>query len=168
MKHLFAQRSSRLLGGLVLISLFLTLAQSGPLNGSLAALLLVVLLQVYLPGVLLARLRGKLGSGPPLSRLAWVLVGGSEPDDCPGRRGAPVQPAGYQPNLIVSCTSIMLGLAALPSGQAVGDNLALVTAASCPLLPAGHFLQRHPRRHQLCQPLPFFTVLRIRSFLSRT
>ena len=76
MKSLFSHRSSRLLAGLVLASLVFTLAQSGPLNGSVAALVLTVLLQVYLPGVLLARALGKLADRQPIVRLAWVLVSG--------------------------------------------------------------------------------------------
>jgi hypothetical protein len=59
----------------ILAGLF-TLLQSGPLNGTGAALLLSIMAQRVLPGWLLARALGRHRSAHPVARLAWVLLAG--------------------------------------------------------------------------------------------
>ncbi len=66
---------NRPLLALVTASLLLTLWRDGPLYGSVAALLLTVASQVYLPGFLLARALGKTTAHPAV-RFAWVLACG--------------------------------------------------------------------------------------------
>jgi tetratricopeptide (TPR) repeat protein len=61
---------------LIGLSLLLTAAGYGPLRGTFPALLLAILTQIYLPGLLLARAAGKLNSGHPITRFAWVLACG--------------------------------------------------------------------------------------------
>lgn len=61
---------------LIGLSALFTLVRSGPLHGTVVALVLTVLLQVYLPGYLLARVLGKTSQPHPILRFAWVLVCG--------------------------------------------------------------------------------------------
>jgi hypothetical protein len=61
---------------IIALSALFTFIRSGPLHGSTAALVIVVALQVYLPGYLLARTLGKTRLAHPIVRFAWVLVCG--------------------------------------------------------------------------------------------
>lgn len=61
---------------LVALSLLFALLRAGPLNGTTAALLIVLLFQVLLPGALLARALGRLAEPHPLARLVWALAAG--------------------------------------------------------------------------------------------
>lgn len=65
-----------LLSGLIVIAFVWTIARSGPLHNSSAALVLTVLVQVWLPGYLVARAAGRHRHPHPITRLAWVLAGG--------------------------------------------------------------------------------------------
>lgn len=58
------------------LSLLFALLRAGPLNGTVAALVLVALLQVLLPGALLARALGRLAEPQPVARLMWALAAG--------------------------------------------------------------------------------------------
>lgn len=59
---------------LIGLSLVLALLRGSVLSGSVVALVLVVVLQVYLPGYLLARVMGKTAAHlHPIVRFAWVL-----------------------------------------------------------------------------------------------
>lgn len=120
MARFFPQKSTRYLAGLVIVSLGFTLAQSGPLNGSTAALALTVLFQVYLPGYLLARRLGKLRIGHSILRFAWILVSGLSLAIVLGG-------AARLLNLpvvawLVALHALMLVLAALPASDATGDT----------------------------------------------
>lgn len=68
--------SSLLLAALILFSCLYTVARSGPIQGSTAALVVTVGLQVFLPGYVLARALGKTRLMHPVVRLMWVLVCG--------------------------------------------------------------------------------------------
>ncbi len=61
---------------LVIVSLLLAFLHAGPLHGSRAALVLVVLGQLYLPGWLLARALGRHAHPHPIVRFVWVLLAG--------------------------------------------------------------------------------------------
>ena len=61
---------------LILVSAGFALLRSGPLHGTTVALGLTVILQLGLPGYLLARVLGKLRIGHPILRFAWLLVCG--------------------------------------------------------------------------------------------
>jgi tetratricopeptide (TPR) repeat protein len=61
---------------LIGLSLLLTAAGYGPLRGTFPALLLAILTQLYLPGLLLARAAGKLGTSHPIARFTWALACG--------------------------------------------------------------------------------------------
>lgn len=71
-----ARKKALLLTLLVVVSAIFTLGRSGPLHGSLLALVIGLVAQVYLPGWLLARLLGKTRLPHPIARFAWVLVCG--------------------------------------------------------------------------------------------
>ena len=70
------RRTSLVLSLFVILSALFTLARSGPLYGTVVALVLTVTLQVYLPGYLLARALGKTSQPHPIMRFAWVLICG--------------------------------------------------------------------------------------------
>lgn len=115
MRPLFSQRSSRILAGVVAASLIFTLLQSGPLHGTIAALVVTVILQVYLPGYLLARRLGKLDIQHPILRFAWVLVCGLSLTIVIGGAArlfnVPVM------TYLIVLHALMLVLAALPAGH---------------------------------------------------
>src|SRR6185369_299330 len=81
MTHLM--RSRYYLGAIVL-SLAFALLRSGPLKGSEVGLVIVILLQLYLPGLLLARVFGKHTAAHPIVRFAWILLGGLSLTICLG------------------------------------------------------------------------------------
>lgn len=58
----------------VLLSAFVTFAQAIPMQGTFVSLALTVLLLFYLPGVLLARMLGKLTLSNPVHRFGWILL----------------------------------------------------------------------------------------------
>jgi len=62
---------------LIALSLAFALLHSGPLYGTVAALVLTMLTQLYLPGWLLARALGKHAAPHPVSRFAWMLAAGT-------------------------------------------------------------------------------------------
>ena len=106
---------NRYLLAAVIFSLLATFLHMGPLYGSGAALVLAVIFQLYLPGYLLARALGRHNSGHPISRFAWILVGGL---------GLTVTLGGLSHLLLVPVSAyllilhgVMLALALLPAGE---------------------------------------------------
>jgi hypothetical protein len=93
-----------------------TAAQSVPLAGTGAALILVVLAQVYLPGWLLARALGKNRVPHPIARWAWILAGGL---GLTITLGSAVRVLGISvPIYLLILHAIMFVLALLPPGSA--------------------------------------------------
>ncbi|MEO8610208.1 MAG: hypothetical protein ABI690_20100 [Chloroflexota bacterium] len=69
-------QSNRLHIGAVIVSLLITFLRTPLLNGTFAGLVVTVLLQLYLPGYLLARVVGKQRLPHPIARFAWILACG--------------------------------------------------------------------------------------------
>ena len=67
---------NRPLVGAVIVSLVITFLRTPLLNGTFAGLVVTVLLQLYLPGYLLARAVGKHRLPHPIARFAWILACG--------------------------------------------------------------------------------------------
>lgn len=103
----------------IVLSGWLSLLHYGGLD-SLYALLLVVALQFYLPGWLLARALGKLSVPHPISRFAWVLTCAFALTICLGglARYVQIPVVGF----IVGLHALMLILLALPAPPATHDD----------------------------------------------
>ena len=69
---------------LVVASVFLVIFQSGPLNGTVAALILTLLLQVGLIGYLVADTLGWSIASHPISRFTWIIACGFSTTICLG------------------------------------------------------------------------------------
>jgi hypothetical protein len=107
--------SNRLLVGVVIASLVITFLQTPLLNGTFAGLVVTVILQLYLPGYLLARAVGKQKLPHPIARFAWILACGFGLTISLGAVGRllniPI------PAYLLVLHIVMLVLALLPSAQ---------------------------------------------------
>jgi tetratricopeptide (TPR) repeat protein len=127
----YSRKTSLLLSLLVGLSAIFTLARSGPLHGSTAALIVTVALQVYLPGFLLARALGKTHQPHPIVRFAWVLVCGLSLTIVFGAAARLL----YMPvsRYLLLLHALMLGLAWLPPLAAPAEPAWRLTRKNWPL-----------------------------------
>ncbi|MBZ0297656.1 MAG: hypothetical protein K8L99_34180 [Anaerolineae bacterium] len=102
--------------GTVILSLAWALLH--PLSGTKIALVLVIITQLYLPGLLLARALGRLESHP-IMRLLWILVGGLSLTVCLGAAARFLQVS--IPLYLLVLHAIMLLLALRPAPAAPVD-----------------------------------------------
>jgi len=128
-------RSPRLRwSALVGLSLLFALLRAGPLHGAAAALPVILLAQVLLPGALLARALGRLAEPHPLARLMWALAAGLGLTVCLGMAARLLHvPVSIYPLVL---HAVMLGLALLrpqPPAPPLGAESWRLTPARLPL-----------------------------------
>jgi hypothetical protein len=124
-------QSNRLLIGAVIVSLLVTFLRTPLLNGTFAGLVVTVILQLYLPGYLLARAVGKHRLPHPIARFAWILACGFGLTISLGAVGRllniPI------PAYLIVLHAVMLVLALLPSGLPAPAQPWRLTRKSLPL-----------------------------------
>jgi tetratricopeptide (TPR) repeat protein len=104
-------KSNRLLIGIVFLSFAICLLRTPFLYGSFGGLVVTVILQVYLPGWLLARCFGKTQHPHPILRFAWVLACGLGLTICLGAVARLLSPP--VPVYLIALHLLMLALALL-------------------------------------------------------
>lgn len=116
------------------LSLLFALLRAGPLNGTTAALAIVFIMQVLLPGALLVRALGRLAEPHPLARLMWALAAGLGLTVCLGMAARLLHvPVSVYPLLLHAVMVALALMRPLPPAPPLGAESQRLTPARLPL-----------------------------------